>query len=289
MSATDQPAGEVPSGAEPPTSPDASSASLVIDALADAPLSRFRAPAGCAPLPEGIDPTGFSDLRCSGSAQFSSRGWSELRRQLAQAAPGQLHIVDLRQESHCFVDGSALSWYAAHNWGCAGLSAQESAQVEKLRIRTLQLSGTAEVGTKDEVVAQRRSQQLWKVRTAVDEQAELGLAAGYLRLPVTDHTAPRAEVVSQFVGFVSALPRDAHVHVHCRGGKGRTATFLALFDMLANARRVSFDAIIARQAALGVYDLRRLPDEESPKRRYLFARWQFLRQFYASARAAALP
>jgi protein-tyrosine phosphatase len=289
MSASDQPAEDVPSGADPPPSPDASSALLIVDALADAPLSRFRAPERCAPLPDGIDQTGFSGLRCSGSAQFSSRGWSELRRQLGQGDPRQLHVVDLRQESHCFVGGSALSWYAARNWGCAGLSALQSAQLEQLRIRTLQLAGTAEVGTKDDVVARRRPRQLWKVGAAADEPAELGLAGRYLRLPVTDHAAPRAEVVGQFVRFVSALPQSAHVHLHCRGGKGRTATFLTMLDILANARRVSFEAIIARQAALGGYDLRRLPEEGSPKRPYLLERWQFLCRFYANARAAAPP
>jgi hypothetical protein len=59
--------------------------------------------------------------------------------------------------------------------------------------------------------------------------------------------------------------------------------------MLANARRVSFEAIIARQAALGAYDLRRLPDEGNPKRPYLLERWRFLSRFYERARVLAPP
>lgn len=172
---------------------------------------------------------------------------------------------------------------------CAGLSAREAADLESLRIRALRTEGTVKVGTKEDVLAQRPPRESWNVATAKDEQDALGNTGSYLRLHVTDHRAPGARVVDQFVRFVSALPQGAHLHFHCRGGKGRTATFLALFDMLANARRVSFDAIVTRQAALSAYDLRRLPEEGSPKRPHLLERWRFLARFYASARATAAP
>src|SRR5438477_8257256 len=106
----------MPAACQSPSA-DATSALLVVDAKADAPLSRFR------------DARALG-LRCSASAQFSLRGWTELKALL----PGTLFVVDLRQESHCFADGHALSWYAAMNWGCAGLSAAESEQLEALRI-----------------------------------------------------------------------------------------------------------------------------------------------------------
>src|SRR5205823_3844423 len=153
----------------------------VLDAEADAPLSRFREAPG---------------LGCSGSAQFSARGFAQL---LERIPADRLYVADLRQESHCFADGAALSWYAAMNWGCAGLDAAEC----------------------------------------------------------------------------------AHLHFHCRGGKGRTAVFMALFDMLRNARRDSFDAVIERQAALGAYDLRRLPEEGNPKFPFAKERWSFLSRFHA--------
>ena len=84
-----------------------------------------------------------------------------------------------------------------------------------------------------------------------------------------------------FLRFAAALPEGAHVHFHCRGGKGRTAAFLAMFDMLRNARRDSFETIIERQAALGAYDLRRLPEEGSPKSPWAKERWDFLSRFHA--------
>jgi protein-tyrosine phosphatase len=259
---------EAMNGSNPAPSADATSALLVLDAGADQSLSRFR------------DARAF-ELRGSASAQFSLRGWAELKVLL----PERFFLVDLREESHCFAEGNALGWYATQNWSCAGLSGEESARLEALRIRILRLAGEAEVGTKDDVRARRRPAQTWKTGSAVDEPGALGLDEGrYLRLPVTDHCAPGAEVVEQFLRFVSGLPEGAHVHFHCRGGKGRSATFLAMLDMLANARRVSFDALIARQASLGVHDLRKAPDEGSAKRPFLVERWSFLSRFHEFAR-----
>src|SRR5207302_713193 len=108
--------------------------------------------------------------------------------QLLERIPAdRLYVADLRQESHCFADGAALSWYAAMNWGCAGLDAAECAQLEALRIRLLQLSESAEVGTKDDVKARRRPAQVRKLGAVSGEASALGLAAGrYVRFPVTD-------------------------------------------------------------------------------------------------------
>ena len=56
--------------------------------------------------------------------------------------------------------------------------------------------------------------------------------------------------------FLRALPAGGWVHFHCRAGKGRTTTFIALYDMLRNAGTVSLKDIVARQSDLiGGYDV----------------------------------
>src|ERR1051326_6570410 len=53
--------------------------------------------------------TGLSDLRASGSGEFSLKGLQAL---LARTK-GSVTVFDLRQETHLFVNDLPLSWYAA--------------------------------------------------------------------------------------------------------------------------------------------------------------------------------
>ena len=77
------------------------------------------------------------------------------------------------------------------------------------------------------------------------------------------------------------------MHFHCRGGKGRTATFMALLDMLRNAQRVDLRSILERQRRLNDYDLGAAPAESSPKRAFIDERRAFLERFYRFARVGA--
>ena len=43
-------------------------------------------------------------------------------------------IVDLREESHGFFDGIAVSWYGEHDWGNVGLTQEEALADEAERI-----------------------------------------------------------------------------------------------------------------------------------------------------------
>ena len=66
-----------------------------------------------------IDP----ELRCSGSGQASARGIADLSNQLqaVRKADEPLWIIDLRQESHGFWNGEAVSWHGPHNAANAGI------------------------------------------------------------------------------------------------------------------------------------------------------------------------
>lgn len=267
---------------EPPPPPDASFAPLVLDAALEQPLRRFRSTSDLPPLPPDIDPAGLSDLRCSGSAQFSASGWDQIRAQLGN--PSSLHVIDLRQESHGFVNGDAVSWYATQNWGAVGLGVEQSLALEALRLELLSRSEEIGVGDVRTVKQGRRPAFVSKQRLSVMSERELVAPLGtYVRFPVTDHLRPRDEVVDAFVAFVRSLAGRPHLHFHCRGGKGRTAMFMALYDMMRNAHRVALHAILARQRIVNDYDLTSLPEEGAPKRPFIAERRLFLEQFYRFA------
>ncbi|MCP3064319.1 protein tyrosine phosphatase [Myxococcus sp. K38C18041901] len=268
----------------PPLAPDATYGTLVLDDEG-AQARRFRTTTR---LPEmgGLDSTGLAELRCSGSAQPSIEGFRDVLRQLDGVRPEALYVVDLRQESHGFLNGAAVSWYAESNWGAAGLSDTEALALEAGRLRLLGLSPRVRVGTVEAVKGKAPATFTdWERRSVSDEAQAFGLPDGHcVRFPVTDHTRPLDATVQRFIDWVRGLPEGAHLHLHCRGGKGRTATFMCLLDMLRNAHRLALGTLLDRQALLGGYDLRKAADPSSRKAPFIAERQVFIERFYAYAR-----
>lgn len=275
----------------PVTAPDASFAPLVYDS--DGPeLRRYRS-TDEPPDMTGVATAGLSALRCSGSAQLSAAGFAALRARLAHVPPALLHVVDLRQESHGFLNGAAVSWYARSNWGCVGLAEDEALALEQLRLRLLAAAEWVEVASAADVKQSKQSKQGATLATVevrperVEDEAQvLALPPGqYVRLPVADHARPSDAVVERFVRFVDALDADAHLHFHCRGGKGRTVTFFVLLDLLRSGDQRPLAAILDRQQRLHDYDMRRLPELSAAKAPTIRERLEFVEEFARFAHA----
>ncbi len=269
---------------EPPLPPDASAPLLVLDTPFDDDAYRHfrdgRALAAAA-APKGIDVTGLADLKISGSAQFSSPAWAALRR---GPLSGTVLDVDLRQESHGFLNGAAVTWAAEDDWSNVGMAHNEAIAVENDRLARLKAQKTVTPPTADAFKHGGAPQGPAVQVQAVTDEAQLVTASGasYLRLTVTDHLRPHDGEVDRFLAALAAHPADGRVHVHCRGGDGRTTTFMALFDMLANADKVTAEAIFARQATVSpFYDLAKIA--EGPKAVYYRERLDFLQRFHAYA------
>jgi len=268
----------------PVTAPDASFAPLVFDSEGPE-LRRYRS-TDEPPDMAGVATAGLSSLRCSGSAQLSAAGFTALRARLAHVPAELLHVVDLRQESHGFLNGAAVSWYARSNWGSVGLSEDEALALEQLRLRLLAVAERVAVASIADVKRGVASAAVEVRRERVESEAQvLALPPGrHIRLPVADHARPSDAVVDRFVRLVDALDAGAHVHFHCRGGKGRTVTFFVLFDLLRNAGQLSMVEILDRQQRLHAYDIRHLPERSSSKALTLRERLEFVERFAGFAR-----
>ena len=113
-----------------------------------------------------------------------------------------------------------------------------------------------------------------------------GVGTGYVRITVTDHARPLDDEVDRFVLAVRALPENGWAHFHCEAGRGRTTTFMVLYDMLRNANRVSLEDIVRRQKILGYdYDVLQPSKPGDWRAPYSEDRAAFVRAFYDYARA----
>ena len=217
---------------------------------------------------------GLDFLNISGSGQFSEQTLLELVHNIS-LPPQKIIIVDLRQESHGFINGQPVSWTDGYyNYGNLHKSKGEVESDEIQRLRLAAKTRKIVIDPCDEPI--RLAVQTVKTEREVVE----GLGCSYVRMPVTDLNRPSNEIVDQFVEYMKHLPGDHWVHFHCRAGKGRTTTFMTLFDMMKNGQRVEFHEIIARQKFIGGSDLTLVQKPDLEKSRAANERYEFVKKFY---------
>jgi protein-tyrosine phosphatase len=232
-----------------------------------------------------INTKGLTDLPLAGSAQFSKLALDKILERLQTK---HLTIIDLRQESHGFLNGNAISWYAPDDAANAGLTPQQVEKRQASLLRGLSRQKTAKIyvilsKTPNERIDETRKLE-FSMRS-VSSEAELTDRPNlnYRHLYVQDHHVPSPKQVDRFIAIVKSLPQDEWVYFHCRAGMGRTTTFMAMYDMMRNAKKVSYEDIIARQAALGGKDLAHLPAPGVYQYQAAVDRLDFLKQFYQYA------
>ena len=204
---------------------------------------------------------GLDRLRISGSAQPSGMAIPALARHLKHlASGGPVFLIDLRQESHGFFNGNAVSWYGNRNWANRNKTMEAVCQDEKERIQSA-------CGTQVTVYSLNKEKEPANaekitVQSASTEET-LATRAGlhYVRFPITDHTAPSEATIRQFISFMRSLPPDAWVHFHCEAGMGRTTTMMILWDIYNNPE-LPLETIVKRQHLIGGAQISLYPQEE---------------------------
>ncbi len=213
--------------------------------------SAYRAPAAKYHLDAAYVPTrsGLDQLNISGSAEFSVGEFEALADTLRKQAKGPIYVVDLRQESHGIFNGHAVSWYGKRNWANLGRTAAEVRADEMMRIKAAQ--GTTVTVAELNQQKEAKNPHMEKVTQVFTEQ-ELVESAGfhYVRITATDHVWPSAQNIDAFLAFYKTLPQNAWLHFHCQAGKGRTTSFMAMYDMLRNPSLALKD-ILYRQEEIG--------------------------------------
>ncbi|GEM_PF-347425 len=261
---------------------------LVLDAADTNTLpAYFRTMATPLPSNTTVSTQGLSKLPAMGSAQFSEK---QLLAVINQFHPSTLMIFDLRQEDHGFLNGNAISWYGINNQANLGKTPQQIEQTQFEYLSNLQNMTNIVIQNITQKAADGRilmATPLSMAPKTVYAESDLTRAYnfGYTRIYVTDHKKPTPAQVDHFVSTIQALPAPTWVYFHCRGGQGRTTTFLTLLDMMHNAKTVSVNDIIARQALLGGVDLSQLPPKDDVNYQDAADRLQFLKDFYDYAKA----
>ncbi len=222
---------------------------------------------------------GLAQLRASASGQFSQKSFVKI---LETIPAKKILLLDLREESHGFINGIAISWYEENNWSNKDKNLEEITRDENERLqkaikdRYLQLTYKKNLEDLEPKIV-----YVYDAYTEADLAKKMGV--DYVRLPVTDHLRPSDEEVDLFINliknFKSEYP-ECWIHFHCSAGRGRSTSFIAMYDMMNNAKNVTFEDILSRQALLGGKDLTQPFTPSDWRYLHHFGRLKFLTEFY---------
>lgn len=233
---------------------------------------------------------GLENLWLSASAAPSAAAFQTIVETIQKITNGKVKKIiniDLREETHAYLNNDSITLTTIHNWINVGKSSAQVINAEKSWVHSISASSYLENVLTDyqfEEACYTCGQQI-KIDSLTTED-EVAKRAGleYLRLAVTDHRAPNDDDIDTFILLISNLPKDTWIHLHCRGGKGRATTFMAMYDMLKNANVVSFDEIIKRLASVPpYYSLYNIDHGDPILNEYYKKRLEFLVVFYQFA------
>ncbi len=253
---------------------------------------RFRSTAFC--LTGFFNGLRFKALRISGSGQFTQKQLTQIVLSILQQQkipPQDFVLVDLRQEPHLFVEGKPFTLFSPYFSGHQDNTSNQSLEEEQYLKKRLEAEDTFLVHTvskKDPKgnLGTTRLTSLSSKTILTEHEIAKDLGISYRRLAVQDHQPPSDNVVEDFITLVQNLPPQAWVHFHCRGGSGRTSTFMIMYDILKNGKKLSLSEIMNRQVALGGKNLDNITSKSPFLKEGAQKRQRFIHHFYRYATAS---
>lgn len=250
--------------------------SVVIDQNnADTLPKNFRMTGAYTNSPPNVNMAGLADMNMSGSGALSANSLQKIKEKVGDHP---IIDVDLREESHLFVNGIGVSWYGNHDDENINLTQSQVISDEQNKLSRIEADKKLKIDSKNKKSNGKLSliDNIAGVQT--EEQLAKSLMIGYVRFAVPDHKRPQDVQVDSFVQFIKSLPNGTWLHFHCRAGEGRTTTFMAMYDMMKNAKNVSFGEIMKRQKFIGGIDL--LSGQDASDKSDARERSDFLKNFY---------
>lgn len=211
-----------------------------------------------------LDTKGLDKLNISGSGQFTEFNLPFLKEAIDDSF--SIIDIDLRQESHGFINGVAISFANSNNNANSDLTLDEVIYKENKDLSSIKLNEKFSLHNTNKCITPKNI----KNECTLVESNNIS----YLRIPVTDGGLPNEDMVNYFIDFVKKQPENTWLHFHCKAGVGRTTTFMIMYDIIKNYNDVSLNDIIARQLLLSGLSQSNTVDF------FVGARYKFLSEFY---------
>lgn len=186
----------------------------------------------------------IQDLNISGSAQFRP---SQIDNIKVAINDSKITIVDLRQESHGFLDDNPISYYSFFQLINNNLNSSETEKAEEIDLSKLPLD-------KNIPIFRVTGEYLESIKASIilnEKSLCNNYGLGYKRLAVRDNSIPTPETVDDFISFIKNIDADIHILFHCDAGDGRTTMFMSMYQMMKNESNLSLSTILNDQISVG--------------------------------------
>src|SRR5579885_1116986 len=168
--------------------------------------------------------SGLKHLWVSASGAPSANGFKIITDKIEKFTDGKykkMIDLDLRQEDHAFLNNQAITLTTKYNWINLGKSYQQAIAAEQDWIQSLRSqSSISDILTPEQFKTGNYLQGTSLHVDSINSEQQVAEQEGfeYVRLTVSDHMAPRNDDVDRFVSLARNLPKNAWLHLHCRGG-----------------------------------------------------------------------
>lgn len=186
----------------------------------------------------------IENLNISGSAEFRP---SQIDNIKAAINAPKITVVDLRQESHGFLNDNPISYYSFFQIINNNLNSSEAEKAEEIALSELP-------SNKNIPIFRVTGEYLESIKASVilnEKSLCNNYGLGYKRLAVRDNWIPTPETVDDFISFIKNLNNDVHILFHCDAGDGRTTMFMSMYQMVKNTSNLSLSTILNDQITAG--------------------------------------
>lgn len=186
----------------------------------------------------------LTNLNISGSAQFTPSQIENIKNAINKP---DICVVDLRQESHGFINDWAISFYSIGKDLNNGFTTEETISTEDKLLNSIKLN--SQISIYDKLGKVLTDITVNSVSNENDAVTKDGLK--YQRFAIKDGGIPSTTTIDDFVDFIKNKPEEQHLHFHCDAGEGRTTTFMVLYQIMNNNGNLSLDQILCYQYNMG--------------------------------------
>lgn len=207
----------------------------------------------------------IDDLFASGSGQFSDDQLAMLLNEIVQRRnvhPSRIVVIDLREESHLFANGIPFTIKGQGENTAKNYTSKDEKTIQKQLYTekkiVLEPRKIKKEFAKNNSRKIKKAVQLETPIIKTEEELCKYYGVQYWRLPHPNNSEKAA--INEFIKFISSLPKDTWIHIHCRGGEGRTTTFLAILEMMRFKNHSLYDTL-TKQHKVGGKDLLKMPSQ----------------------------
>lgn len=196
----------------------------------------------------------------SASQQLSA---SELKELTDTLPSKKFTVLDLREESHFYVNGFAVSLTNQknnlnHGKQLSEIKQEEMEIVENLKGKEITLyyrekEEKVSNGINEKMVNFLPQAPITPNLIETEEMLVNRLNGNYVRLPITDHAGfPSTDQIDTLITLHDTQQREfSWIHVHCAAGKGRSSSVITMLAILSWAPTLTLEEIFFRLESRG--------------------------------------